>query len=56
MDNEEIAVRTKGEKRLFWFLTLILAPLVSIAVVGGLGFAIWIFQMFAGPPGPPAGL
>ncbi len=35
----------------FLFLTVILAPAVSIALVGGYGFAIWIFQLIAGPPG-----
>ena len=37
----------------FLFLTVFLAPAVSVAVVGGYGFAIWIFQLIAGPPGAP---
>lgn len=41
------------EKRAFLFLAVVMAPAVSIAVVGGLGLAIWVFQMFAGPPGAP---
>jgi len=40
------------ELRVFLFLTVVLAPLLAIALVGGYGFLIWIFQMFAGPPGP----
>lgn len=39
----------------FLFLTVFLAPLLAVAVVGGFGFLIWIFQMLAGPPGPPGG-
>lgn len=39
------------EARVLLFLTFVLAPLVSVAFVGGYGFLIWIFQMFAGPPG-----
>lgn len=39
----------------FLFLTIFLAPLLAVAVVGGFGFIIWIFQMIAGPPGPPGG-
>ncbi len=44
----------KLEIRMFLFLTVVLAPALSVAIVGGLGFAIWIFQAIAGPPGPPA--
>lgn len=39
----------------FLLLTAVVAPLLVVAIVGGFGFAIWIFQIFAGPPGPPAG-
>ena len=42
----------KHELRVFLFLTVVLAPLLAIAIVGGYGFLVWIFQMFAGPPGP----
>jgi nitrate reductase NapE len=41
----------KTELRAFLFLTVILAPVLSIAIVGGYGFMIWIYQMVAGPPG-----
>lgn len=46
--------RRRSEWLTFLFLTIILAPAISVAVVGGYGFLIWIYQMFAGPPGPPA--
>ncbi|WP_424565313.1 hypothetical protein [Streptococcus agalactiae] len=27
--------------------------MLSVAIVGGYGFLVWIIQIFAGPPGPP---
>jgi nitrate reductase NapE len=43
----------KSELSAFLFLTVFLAPAMSVAVVGSYGFAIWIYQLFAGPPGAP---
>ena len=37
----------------FLFLTVVLAPAVAVMVVGGYGFAIWMYQLIAGPPGAP---
>ena len=45
--------RRKTELKSFLFLAVVLAPALAVAIVGGLGFSIWIYQMFAGPPGPP---
>lgn len=39
------------ELRSFLFLSVVMAPVVAVMVVAGYGFAIWIYQMFAGPPG-----
>ena len=47
--------RKRRELMLFLFLTVVLFPLLSVALVGGLGFVIWIYQMIMGPPGPPPG-
>jgi periplasmic nitrate reductase NapE len=47
-------VRKKQELKLFLFIALLLFPILAIAVVGGYGFAVWIYQMFVGPPGPPS--
>jgi nitrate reductase NapE len=34
------------------FVTVIIVPLLSIAVVGGYGFVVWMLQVFVlGPPG-----
>jgi nitrate reductase NapE len=38
----------------FLFLTVILAPALAVAIVGGWGFLVWIYQLIYGPPGPPA--
>lgn len=47
-------VRRKQELRLFLFIAILLFPILAIAVVGGYGFAVWMYQLFVGPPGPPA--
>ncbi|MBJ6980182.1 periplasmic nitrate reductase, NapE protein [Luteimonas sp. MC1750] len=42
-----------GKRReliLFLFITVVLFPILSVMIVGGYGFAVWIFQMFTGPP------
>jgi periplasmic nitrate reductase NapE len=38
----------------FLFLTAVVMPALAVATVGGYGLAVWIYQMIAGPPGPPA--
>jgi periplasmic nitrate reductase NapE len=45
--------RRKRELTVFLVLTLLLAPALAIGTVGGYGFGVWIYQMIAGPPGPP---
>ena len=44
------SVRKAREVKVFLFLTVVLAPVLAIAFVGAYGFAVWIYQMFAGPP------
>jgi nitrate reductase NapE len=41
----------KRELSVFLFLTVVLAPLMSVAIVGAMGLGIWIWQMINGPPG-----
>jgi nitrate reductase NapE len=42
----------KYERNTFIFLTVFLAPILSVIIVAGLGFTIWFSQMFLfGPPG-----
>jgi len=40
----------RRELTLFLFITVVLFPLLSVMIVGGYGFAVWIWQMFNGPP------
>ena len=40
----------RSELTLFLFITVVLFPILSVMIVGGYGFAVWIFQMFTGPP------
>ena len=49
---------TAGQRRryeliVFLVLTLLLAPALAVITVGGYGLGVWIYQMIAGPPGPP---
>ena len=55
MDTQTGQQTKRRELLLFLFITVVLFPLLSVMIVGGYGFAVWIYQMFAGPPGPPAG-
>ena len=47
--------RKRREILLFLFITVVLFPVLSVMIVGGYGFAVWIYQMIAGPPGPAGG-
>ncbi|MCK7631053.1 periplasmic nitrate reductase, NapE protein [Shewanella sp. JNE10-2] len=38
------------ELKIFIFLTVFLAPLLTVVLVSGLGFAIWFSQILTGPP------
>ena len=38
---------------MFLLLAFVIWPFVAIAVVGGYGFIVWMYQTIAGPPGPP---
>lgn len=39
------------ELRTFLILAVVMAPVLAVVTVAGYGFAVWIYQMFAGPPG-----
>ena len=42
--------RKSRELWAFLFLTVVFWPLLAIAVVGGYGLAVWLFQLAVGPP------
>ena len=39
------------ELRTYFLLVVLLAPVLSVLVVAGWGFVVWISQMILGPPG-----
>ena len=39
-----------SEFKAFLFLTVVMAPVLAGIVVGTYGLAVWLYQMFAGPP------
>lgn len=50
--DEEGRSPTKGQElRAFLFLSVVLAPVLAVAVVSGYGFMVWMYQLVAGPPG-----
>lgn len=46
--------RRRMEIFAFLFLTAVLMPALAVAFVGSYGLAVWVYQVAAGPPGPPA--
>lgn len=45
--------RKRDEFLAFLFVTVILAPLLAVTLIGGYGLVIWIAHMFGAPPGVP---
>ena len=49
--NDKPAQYSKSQEfRSFLFLTVFLAPAPTGMIIAGYGFAVWIYQVFAGPP------
>ncbi|MBO9649790.1 MAG: periplasmic nitrate reductase, NapE protein [Variovorax sp.] len=42
--------RKTEELRSFLFLTAVMVPVLSVIVVGGYGFLVWMYQLIGGPP------
>ena len=38
------------ERRVFVLLAVVLAPVLSVGIVGGYGFLVWMYQIVTGPP------
>jgi len=51
MPNTASKPEKKRELMGFLFLTVVLAPVLSVILVTGYGFSIWMVQIIAGPPG-----
>lgn len=51
-DPVETGPSTRQEEvRSFLFLAAVMVPVLAVMGVAGYGFAVWFYQMFAGPPG-----
>ena len=46
--------RRRMEVFAFLLLTAVIMPALAVATVGSYGLTVWLYQMIAGPPGPPA--
>jgi periplasmic nitrate reductase NapE len=42
--------RKREEFRAWSFLSFVMAPLLSVLIVAGYGFLVWMYQLLAGPP------
>ena len=40
----------KRELTIFLFLAFVLAPILSVIIVAGYGFCVWMVQIIMGPP------
>ena len=49
--DDDHVLTTRGERRVFLFITVFLFPVLSVILVGGYGFLIWFLQLLFGPPG-----
>lgn len=60
-ETAETSAAAPGQSRptkraeVFAFLTLavLIWPVLSVGIVGGYGFLVWMSQLVFGPPGPP---
>ena len=51
MIEQNVADKGKRQELLsFLFLTVIFAPALAAAIVGGYGFLVWMYQLVQGPP------
>lgn len=52
---EQTASETSRRTEIFAFvmLAILIWPILSIGIVGGYGFLVWMSQLILGPPGPP---
>lgn len=55
---QDVAVSASRRRRMeiyaFLIVTAVLMPALAVATVGGYGLTVWIYQILAGPPGPPS--
>jgi len=44
-------IEKNEERNAFLFITVVLFPVLSVALVGSYGCIVWISQILMGPPG-----
>lgn len=49
-DSTENNIIKNQEFKMFMFIAVFLFPILSIVLMGGFGFIIWISQLILGPP------
>lgn len=52
MDVNKTRASKPMEFRAFVALAVFLGPILAVLIVSGYGFLVWMYQLFAGPPGP----
>lgn len=51
MSTDDPKLRKTEEFRTWLFFTVVLAPILAVAIVSGWGFVVWMWQTFvSGPP------
>jgi periplasmic nitrate reductase NapE len=50
MSSRPAAAEKRREFLVFAFLAIVLFPVLAVGVVAGWGFAVWMWQLIAGPP------
>ncbi|MFN7092343.1 MAG: periplasmic nitrate reductase, NapE protein [Allorhizobium sp.] len=53
MSDADRPARRRSELVTFFILAFGIWPILAVAAVGGFGFMVWMYQIIAGPPGPP---
>lgn len=48
MDNHQPVATKAQEIKAFLLLTGVLAPLLTVGIVAGYGFFVWMYQLFTG--------
>lgn len=52
MSDEAGKTPSRGQElQTFVLLAVVLAPVLAVGIVAGYGFLVWMYQLFAGPPG-----
>jgi nitrate reductase NapE len=44
---------SRDELMVFLIIVALVWPVMTVGMVGGYGFAVWMYQSVVGPPGPP---